>query len=265
MRSMPPVPRFLRLDPRLSWAIPICGFFVLVLRHWDSLVYPQFIYEDAGAFWAATFVDTGPTLVLRPWAGFLRVSQRLIFLGLRLSPAQIAPAVAELILFTARRPPGRVRRELSPSGCDPVAGLTERACRVSLRDSGDDRDAGIRPEHRVVPVGVPRVPVSGIRARSTCVGDRRARGARRRRHGSDRRSRCCRSWSGDSAGVAPADPGPRPVRPVPGRDVRAHRPPIAGCIGRRELDLGVPPADWVGGPWRALRRCDRLRSRSRGS
>jgi hypothetical protein len=98
---MPPVPRFLRLDPRLSWAIPICRFFVLVVRHWDSLVYPQFIYEDAGAFWAATFVDSGPTLVLRPWAGFLRVSQRLIFLGLRLSPAQIAPALAELILFGA--------------------------------------------------------------------------------------------------------------------------------------------------------------------
>ena len=73
-------------------------------------VYPQFIYEDAGAFWAATFVNTGPTLVLCSWPGFPRVSQRLIFLGLRLFPAQIAPAVAELILFAAVALLGRVRR-----------------------------------------------------------------------------------------------------------------------------------------------------------
>jgi hypothetical protein len=84
---------------RVAILIPILGLVVLIVRRWDSLVHPQFIYEDAAAFWAATFVDSGPDAIFRPWAGFFRVTQRLIFQTTRLSPAPVAPAVAVLILY----------------------------------------------------------------------------------------------------------------------------------------------------------------------
>lgn len=86
---------------RLSLAIPLIGLVVLVARRWDWLVHPQFIFEDAGAFWAPTFVDGGPGLVVRPWAGFLQVGPRLAFVLARMSPSAIAPAVAELALLIA--------------------------------------------------------------------------------------------------------------------------------------------------------------------
>jgi hypothetical protein len=79
----------------------LIGLGVLVARRWDSIAHPQFIYEDAAAFWAPTFIESVPDLILRPWAGFLQVGPRLIFLLARITPSAIAPAVAELALLAA--------------------------------------------------------------------------------------------------------------------------------------------------------------------
>jgi hypothetical protein len=77
-----------------AWAIALVGLVVLLARTSDAFTHPQFIYEDAGAFWAPTYEETGLDLLTRPWAGFLRVSQRLIFLGARLAPPAVAPVFA---------------------------------------------------------------------------------------------------------------------------------------------------------------------------
>jgi hypothetical protein len=80
-------------------AIPFAGFLLLVGRNWTSLAQPQFIYEEAGGFWAPTFEESPVEYLFKPWAGFLRVGPRAIFLVLRLFPSAVAPVVGQLILF----------------------------------------------------------------------------------------------------------------------------------------------------------------------
>jgi hypothetical protein len=89
----------LRKQSLVARILPVVGFVVLVVRYWDAFARPQFIYEDAAAFWAPTFEDSGPQLLLRPWAGFLRVTQRLIFLSARGAPYALAPVVTLIIFY----------------------------------------------------------------------------------------------------------------------------------------------------------------------
>lgn len=85
--------------PRLEVFLPVLGLFLLVVRGPELLLRPQFVYEEAGAFWAWSFEGDPIGQILRPWSGFLQVAPRIAFLAGHAVPPTAAPAITTLILF----------------------------------------------------------------------------------------------------------------------------------------------------------------------
>lgn len=52
----------------------------------------EFVYEEAGAYWAMTFVQNPVAFLFDPWIGYLTVVSRAAFLVARLVPVELVPA-----------------------------------------------------------------------------------------------------------------------------------------------------------------------------
>jgi hypothetical protein len=76
------------------WAFSVA---VVLLREPHVILRPQFIWEEAGQFWAPTFTIDPMHYLVEPWAGYLQVPSRAAFLLARLGPFEVAPAVTILI------------------------------------------------------------------------------------------------------------------------------------------------------------------------
>jgi hypothetical protein len=68
---------------------------ILAVRDWPGLTHPQFVFEEAGAFWTGA-VTQWPALFV-PWGGFLHVGARLVFAVAALGPAELAPTATILL------------------------------------------------------------------------------------------------------------------------------------------------------------------------
>jgi hypothetical protein len=65
----------------------------VLLRQPLALARPQFIWEEAAAFWATTFTFDPVPYLVQPWAGYFQIIPRAAFLVARLGPPELAPAV----------------------------------------------------------------------------------------------------------------------------------------------------------------------------
>jgi hypothetical protein len=74
------------------------GLLILVIRRPEAIVRPQFLGEEAAAFYAATFVLNPVEAIATSWNGFIYLGPRLAFAVSRLVPPPYAP-VAVFVLF----------------------------------------------------------------------------------------------------------------------------------------------------------------------
>lgn len=72
-------------------------FFVVLLRQPNTILRPQFIWEETRDFWAPTFALDPLHYLVEPVAGYLPMVSRGAFLVARLAPPEVAPAVTILI------------------------------------------------------------------------------------------------------------------------------------------------------------------------
>lgn len=84
-----------RVRPALVIAIVV--FVLVVLRQPHVLLRPQFIWEEASAFWAASFTINPVEFLLEPWAGYFQLVPRAAFLVARLVPPEIAPSATFML------------------------------------------------------------------------------------------------------------------------------------------------------------------------
>lgn len=84
---------------RLALAVAIVlGLLILVIRRPEAILRPQFLGEEAAAFYAATFVLNPAEAILTSWNGFIYLGPRLAFALSRLVDPPYAP-VAVFALF----------------------------------------------------------------------------------------------------------------------------------------------------------------------
>jgi hypothetical protein len=88
-----------RPDRALTWRVIIglIVFAIFFLRQPTELIRPQFVWEEAGAYWAMSFVQDPVHFLFDPWVGYLSVPPRAVFLLTRLGPPEIAPAVGDVM------------------------------------------------------------------------------------------------------------------------------------------------------------------------
>lgn len=80
-------------------AMPIVlGILILIVRRPEAVFRPQFLGEEAAAFYAATFVLNPVEAILNSWNGFIYLGPRLAFALSRLVPPPYAP-VATFAFF----------------------------------------------------------------------------------------------------------------------------------------------------------------------
>lgn len=70
---------------------------IVLMRQPYAIFRPQFVFEEAAAFWAPTFTRGPLEYLLTPWAGYFQLLPRVAFLVARLGPAVEAPALTILL------------------------------------------------------------------------------------------------------------------------------------------------------------------------
>ena len=72
-------------------AVALVVFGLAAYRN-PSLVNPQFVFEEAGTYWAMTFAQNPISFLFDTWVGYLNVLPRAVFLAARIVPPELAPA-----------------------------------------------------------------------------------------------------------------------------------------------------------------------------
>jgi hypothetical protein len=80
----------------LVLAVALVVFGLAVYRN-PSLGTSQFVYDEAGAYWAMTFAQNPIAFLFDTWVGYLNVLPRAVFLAARIVPPELAPAFERTI------------------------------------------------------------------------------------------------------------------------------------------------------------------------
>lgn len=82
------------------WIVALTVAAILSVRLVGQLAAPAFLEEETVGWWAATFARSPLESLVTPWNGFLYPLERLVFLGARLVPVELAPLVTTLAMIT---------------------------------------------------------------------------------------------------------------------------------------------------------------------
>jgi hypothetical protein len=136
----------------LVLAVALAVFALSVLRN-PSLWASQFVFEEAGAYWAMTFAQDPIRFLFDGWVGYLNVLSRMVFLAARVVSPEWAPAFTRLVesgiiaavaAFFASERFGAWCRAGSRGSC---SGCRWGCCRPPHRTARSSRPLG----HRGVP------------------------------------------------------------------------------------------------------------------